>query len=79
MEGKTGKECLSSLQTLIHLVGIPPSLHFDNALEFTQGDFCKKCRKLDIQQTATKPHSPWQNLAEPGIQEVKFYASKVME
>ena len=79
MEGKICQECSSSLQALIHLVGIPPSLHSDNAPAFTQGDFRKKYRKFDIQQTATEPHSPWQNRAEPGIQEVKSYASKVME
>ena len=79
MEGKTGQECSSSLQTLIHLVGIPPSLHSDNAPEFVQGNFRKKCRKFDIQQTATEPHSPWQKRAEPGICEVKSYTLKVME
>ena len=79
MESKTGQECSNSLQTLIHLVGIPPSLHSDNAPEFVQGDFKKICRKFDIQQSATEPHSPWQNRAKSGIQEVKLFASKTME
>ena len=79
MESKTGQECSNSLQTLIHLVGIPPSLHSDNAPEFVQGDFKKKCQKFDIQQSATEPHSPWQNRAESGICEVKSFASKTME
>ena len=79
MESKTGQECSNSLQSLIHLVGIPPSLHLDNAPEFVQGEFKKKCRKFDIYQTATEPYSPWQNRAEAGIREVKSYASKLME
>ena len=79
MESKTGQECSNSLQTLIHLVGIPPSLHSDNAPEFVQGDFKKKCQKFGIQQSATETHSPWQNTAESGIHEVKSFASKTME
>ena len=79
MESKTGQECSNTLQTLIHLVGIPPSLHSDNAPKFVKGDFKKKCRKFDIQQSATEPHSPWQNRAESGIREVKSFASKTME
>ena len=41
MESKTGQECSNSLQSLIHLIGIPPSLHSDNAPEFVQGEFKK--------------------------------------
>ena len=43
MENKIGRECAGSLQTLTHLVGIPPSLCSDNAPEFIQGEFRKKC------------------------------------
>ena len=79
MESKNGQECSGSLQTLIHLVGIPPSLHSDNAPEFVQGNFRKRCRRYDIHQTATEPYSPWQNRGEVGIRKVKPYASKMME
>ena len=79
MESKNGRECSGSLQTLIHLVGIPPSLHSDNAPEFVQGNFRKRCRRYDIHQTATEPYSPWQNRGEVGIRKVKPYASKMME
>ena len=79
MESKTGQECSNSLQSLIHLIGIPPLLHLDNTPEFVQGEFKKKCRKFDIYQTTTEPYSPWQNRAKSGIREVKSYASKLME
>ena len=79
MESKTGLECSGSLQTLIHLVGIPPSLHSDNAPEFVQGNFRIHCRQYNIQQTATEPYSPWQNQGEAGIHKVKSYVSKMME
>ena len=79
MESMTGQECSNLLQTLIHLVGIPLSLHSDNAPEFVQGDFKKKCQKYDIQQSATELHSPWQNRADSGICEIKSFASKTME
>ena len=79
MESKTGQECSSSLQTLIHLIGIPPMSHSNNALEFTRGEFKKKCRKFDIQKTVTEPHSSWQNRAKSGIRETKSYAAKTME
>ena len=79
MESKNGQACSNLLQSLIHLFGIPPSLHSDNAPEFIQGEFRRKCWKFDIHQTATEPHSPWQNRAEGGIKEVKSYASKVMQ
>ena len=45
MESKTGQECSGSLQTLIHLIGIPPSLHSDNLPEFVHGDFRKQCQR----------------------------------
>ena len=79
MESKTGQECSNSLQSLIHLIGIPPLLHSDNAPEFVQGEFKKKCRKFDNHQTVTEPYSLWQNRAEAGIIEVKSYVSKIME
>ena len=79
MESKTGQECSNLLQTLIHLVGILSSLHSDNAPEFVQGNFKKKCQKFDIEQSATEQHSPWQNRAESGIRETKSFVSKTME
>jgi hypothetical protein len=70
----------ASLQSFIQLVGVPPSLHSDNAPEFLAGDFKKKCRKYDIRQTSTEPHSPWQNKAESlGVKEVKKYGCRLME
>ena len=33
MESKSGGDCKATLQSLIHLVGIPPTIHSDNAGE----------------------------------------------
>jgi hypothetical protein len=68
-----------SIVDFIQLVGIPHALHCDNAKIFTQGEFKKTCRKYDIRQTFTEPHSPWQNRAESAIRELKAFASKIMQ
>jgi hypothetical protein len=68
----------SSLQSFIHMVGIPWALHSDNAKVYTQGEFQRKCSKYDIAQSFTEPHSPWQNRAETGIREVKSFGRKLM-
>jgi len=76
---ETVGESHNSLQYFIELVGIPHALHSDNHKSFVEGQFKKKCRKFDVKQSATEPHSPWQNRAESGIREVKSYARKVMQ
>ena len=67
-----------SLQTFITNVGLPKTIHSDNAKEYKPGDFARKCRKLDIPQTFTEPHSPWQNRAETAIKNIKSYGKRIM-
>ena len=68
-----------SLHSFITLVGLPPAIHSDNAKVFVGDDFMKKCRKFDISQSFTEPHSPWMNRAETGIREVKSFGRKLMQ
>ena len=72
-------ETPQSLQSFITLVGLPPAIHADNAKVFVQGDFSRKCKKYDIRQSFTEPHSPWMNRAETGIREIKSYGRKIMQ
>ena len=69
----------STMNDFIQLVGIPPSIHSDDAKVFQHGDFHKTCRKYQVLQSFTEPYSPWQNRAESGIRELKSYASKIMQ
>ena len=69
----------SSLQSFIEIVGLPHALHADNAKTFKHGEFKKLCNKFRVKQTWTEPYSPWQNRAEGGIREVKYYARRLME
>lgn len=60
------------------MIGVPQALHSDNAKEFKHGNFAKKCRKFDVIQSFTEPHSPWQNCAEIGIKEGKSYGKRIL-
>ena len=79
MDSESSAESAATLQNLIHLIGIPKSLHSDNHGNFSAGEFRKKARKYDIQQSFTEPESPWQNRAEFAIGEVKSYARRLMQ
>lgn len=60
-----------ALMSFIHEVGLPNTLVSDGALEETQGRAGDICREYHIQQKVTVPYSPWQNLAEASIRELK--------
>ena len=79
MHSETAADSAATLQNLIHLIGIPKSLHSDNHGNFYGGEFKKKARKFDIQQTFTEPNSPLQNRAEFAIGEIKSYARHIMQ
>ena len=49
-----------------------------NHSHFKEGLFKQILCKFGIPQTFTKPHSPWQNRAEPAIGEIKHYARRIM-
>ena len=67
-----------TLSVFIHEVGIPHSLHTDDARELTSGMMQKKMRRYEIYNTQNEPYSPWQNLAENAIGVVKSKARRFM-
>ena len=60
-----------SFSNFIHEVGIPHSIHSDDAKEEILGLFCKKMKKYEVHYSSTEPHSPWQNDAERKIAKIK--------
>jgi len=58
-----------ALAEFIQDVGIPTSLHTDDAKELNLGTWHKIRLNHAIKQTQTEPHSPWQNRAEGAIKE----------
>ena len=79
MENLSSLESSHTLRSLIHYIGIPRSLHSDNHGNFKDSWFKRLARRFGIMQTFTEPHSPWQNRAENGIQQVKQYARILMQ
>ena len=67
-----------ALCAFIHDVGIPQTIVSDNAPEATKGEWRRTCQKYHVQQKVTVPHSPWSNLAEASIREIKRSVRKVM-
>jgi len=67
-----------TLQTFIHDVGIPHSIHSDNAPQLMHGKFKRLCKDYGINTTYTEPYSPWQNRAEGGIRELKHHVQRKM-
>ncbi len=43
----------------------------DGAKEQTIGDFGRKCREAGCHIRQTEPHSPWMNMAEIGVRELR--------
>jgi len=68
---KLKSQAHKTLSAFIHEVGIPSSLHSDDAKELMQGKFRDLCKDYHIPCTYTEPHSPWQNRAENTIRELK--------
>jgi hypothetical protein len=60
-----------TLMQFIHDVGVPHTLISDNALEEVKGRARQTCTKYRINVKTTVPYSPWQNLAEASIRELK--------
>ena len=60
-----------SLKMFYQDVGIPPTMHTDNAQELTQGEFAKLNRKMGTKQTSIEPQKPNQNRSELCMREFK--------
>jgi hypothetical protein len=68
---KLKSEAGNALLEFIQDIGIPSSLHTDDAKEQTSGKWREVCVNHDIKQTLTEPYSPFQNRAEVNICELK--------
>ena len=68
-----------ALEDFLRDVGAPPRMHSDNARMETLGAWGKICRRYNIAQSTTEPHSPQQNPAERRIQEVKKHVNHIMD
>jgi hypothetical protein len=60
-------------------VGIPGTLHTDDAKEQTSGKWREVCKAHGIKQTLTEPYSPFQNRAEVNIHEVKKHVRRITD
>jgi hypothetical protein len=60
-----------ALTALIHDVGVPKTLVTDGGTEMLKGEGRRICNEYHINMRVTVPHSPWQNLAEASIRELK--------
>jgi transposase InsO family protein len=68
---KNKSDIADTLQSLMHEIGIPHTIHSDNAKELTQGRFKSLCSDFSIPCTLSEPYSPCQNRVESGIREPK--------
>ena len=67
-----------ALVSFINDVGIPETIVTDNAPEEIHGEFKRICRQHHIKQQQTVPYSPWANLAEASIREIKVGIRRAM-
>ena len=61
---KTKAHAHHALDRFLHDVGIPTEMLTDGALELTQAEWSKTCKRHKIKQSTTEPHTPRQNPAE---------------
>ena len=76
---ETKEETSHSLHSFIEIIGIPAALNSDNHNNLKTDLFKKTLRKFGIWSSFTEPRSPWQNMAEYAIGEVKRHARKLMQ
>jgi len=67
-----------ALQEFIHDIGIPSSLHTDDAKELTSAHWKQVRKTYGIKQTLAEPYSPFQNRAEINIREMKKHTRRLM-
>jgi hypothetical protein len=76
---KKKRHASNALLEFIRDVGIPSTLHTDNAKELTTGEWKKVASEHQIPQTLAEPYSPWQVRAEVAIRELKRGVRRIME
>jgi hypothetical protein len=64
--------------SFIQDAGIPQTIVTDNAPEETRGAWEATCKKYRVKQATTVPYSPWANLAEAAIRELKVGMRRAM-
>jgi hypothetical protein len=75
---KLKSEAGHALLEFIQDIGIPSSLHTEDAKEQTSGKWRDVCITHNIKQTLTEPYSPFQNRAEVNIRELKKHVRRIM-
>lgn len=68
---KSKREHPDTIMSFIHDVGVPQVLVSDGAKEEIEGRAKATCQEYRIAQKVTVPYSPWQNLAEGCVRELK--------
>lgn len=76
---KNKREIADTLSTFIHDIGLPHTIHSDDAKELVKGKFKSLCKEYSIPTTSTEPYSPWQNWADGGIRELKCHDHRKMK
>ena len=76
---KTQGDASAALMSFIQDTGIPQIIVSDGAEESIHGEFEQICRKYHIKQEQTVPYSPWSNLAEALVHELKSGMRRAMQ
>jgi hypothetical protein len=75
---RSKSEAGNALLEFIQDVGIPSSLHTDDAKELTSGKWEQVRKEHGIKQTIAEPYSPFQNRTEVNIRELKKHVRHLM-
>jgi hypothetical protein len=75
---KAKSEAHEAVSTLFARDGVPNVMVMNGAKEQTLGDFCRKCHEASCHIRQTEPHSPWMNMAENGVRELKKASARQM-
>ena len=67
-----------SLVRVIRYEGVPPEIIMDGSKEQNLGDFARKLRNYGCHRNQIEPHSPWMNLCEGEIRELKRGSTRKM-
>ena len=67
-----------ALDRLFRHEGVPPKMIMDGSKEQNLGDFTRKLRDAGCHRKQIEPHSPWMNLCEGEIRELKRGSTRKM-
>ena len=67
-----------ALDRLFRHEGVPPEMIMDGSKEQNLGDFARKLRDAGCHRKQIEPHSPWMNLCEGKIHELKRGSTRKM-